>query len=457
MQVSIAYWLEWLLVLGIFWLAANVLLAMFFRRVVPTNAVHIVQMGRSTISYGTGQAAGNVYYRWPTWIPRFGRRVIVLPVSVFDLQLQNYAAYDKGRVPFLIDVLAFFRIDDPRIAAQRVSTIEELQQQLGGILRGASRSILARAPIEEILEKRAEYGQEFTDATKDQLKAWGVVNVKNIELMDIRDAEKSQVIANIMAIKQSTIAKESRIQVALNGQAAQQAEIDAQRAVYVRQQEAEEAVGVRTAAKTQQVGIAGQQAEQAIKEAERGTAEKAMAVLNVQKVRAAEIEREAQVVRADQDRKMAVIAAEAEKQKLTTVAEGTLAQQKLLAEGIEAQGKAKGAAETAVLMAPVTAQTALAKEIGENKGYQEYLVTIRRIEADQAVGIQQADALKAANIKVIANAGNVIDGVKSTMDLFSAKGGLQVGAALEALANTETGAAVIDAVTKGGNGATKHQ
>jgi hypothetical protein len=47
-------------------------------------------------------------------------------------------------------------------------------------------------------------------------------------------------------------------------------------------------------------------------------------------------------------------------------------------------------------LAPVQAQIALAQEIGDNKGYQEYLVTIRQVEAGERIGIEQAHALKGA-------------------------------------------------------------
>jgi flotillin len=432
-----------------------VVLAIAFRIVVATNEVHIVQSRSKTISYGKDQKAGNSYYAWPAWVPLIGIRIIKLPVSVFDVQLNDYAAYDKGRVPFVIDILAFFRVEDSNVAAQRVSSFQELEVQLRGILQGASRSILAQSPIEEILEERAKYGRMFTDATNQQLKSWGVVNVKNIELMDIRDAQSSQVISRIMAIKQSLVERDSRVNVAKNKQEAQTAEIDAQRAVQVRQQEAEETVGVRTAQKSQQVGIADQQAQQAIKEQEKTTAEKAMAVLQVQEVRKAEITRGVQVVGADQERQTAVIRAEGEKQKTITVAEGNLEQAKLHAQGVEVEGKAKGEAEKAVLLAPVQAQITLAKEIGTNPGYQTYLVSIRQIEASQVVGIEQAKALTAAEIKVIANAGSPIDGVKSAMELLTPKGGMQIGAALEAFKNTDVGKAVVEALVNGGGAGSK--
>lgn len=129
----------------------------------------------------------------------------------------------------------------------------------------------------------------------------------------------------------------------------------------------------------------------------------------------------------------------------------------LLADGNLAIGTAKAESERLLLMAPVSAQTELAKEIGSNEGYQTYLVSIRQIEANQAVGLEQAKALGAADIKVIANSGQPAEGLKSVMDLVTPKGGLQLGASLEAFANTDIGKQIVSAVKdKVGNGAVKH-
>jgi flotillin len=94
-------------------------------------------------------------------------------------------------------------------------------------------------------------------------------------------------------------------------------------------------------------------------------------------------------------------------------------------------------------MAAVSPQLALAAEIGENEGYQTYLIQIRNVEKDEVVGVEQAKALQDAGIKVIANTGNVTDGVSNVMDLFTSKGGTSIGAAVEAFAQTETGGQIL--------------
>jgi flotillin len=417
------------------------------RRVVPTNEVHIVQTSKHTLSYGKDTENGNTYYEWPSWLPYMGVNRIILPVSVFSINLMAYEAYDKGRLPFLVDVMAFFRISDSNTAAQRVSSFKELSDQLKAIVQSAVRVILASADIEDIMSSRTKFGDQFTQEVNGQLANWGVTTVKNIELMDIRDDKDSVVIHNIMAKKKSHIEMESRTEVAKNKQAAEIAEINAQQAIDLQSAATKQAVGLRTIEAERQVELEKQQKSQAVKEQEKLTKEKEMAVLQVEKTRAAEIEKGVQIVKAQQNRETTVLEAQGQKDNQVLRAEGQLEAKRRESEGIALEGQARAEAEKALQLAPVQAQITLAKEIGENASYQQYLVTIRKVEAEQAVGIEQAKALSAADIKVIANTGSgPNESIKSVMDLFSAKGGSQVGAMLEGLAQTDAGQALLGKV-----------
>lgn len=422
------------------------LAAVLLRRVVATNEVHIVQSSKKTTSYGKDTTHGNTYYEWPSWVPVFGITKIILPVSVFDLDLVSYEAYDKGRLPFVVDVKAFFRIADSNMAAQRVASFSELHNQLKAIVQGAVRTILASSDIEEIMQGRSTFGEQFTKEVSCQLKAWGVETVKNIELMDIRDGNGSKVIHNIMEKKKSHIEMESRTEVAKNHKMAQIAEIDAQREVELQNQEAEQQVGLRKVDVQQKIQIATQTSIQLVKEEEKLTKEKEMQVIKVGQIRKAEIDKESAIITADQEKAITIIEADAKLSARTKEAEGLLAYQTREAEGVKLIGEAKADAEKAMLLAPVDSQIKLAQEIGGNKEYQQYLITIEQIKANQAVGIEQAKALAVADIKVIASAGTTSSGIKSVMDVFSANGGTQIGALLEGLANTETGKAIVDRI-----------
>lgn len=383
-----------------------VFLSMVFRVVVPTNEVHTVQNGKETVSYGKDYDNGNVYYAWSSWIPVIGVQVSVLPVSVFQIELDGYEAYDQGRLPFEIDVVAFFRITNANQAAQRVSSFKELSDQLTSVLQGSTRAILASNDIEEIMQGRGKFGDQFTDEVKEQLANWGVETVKNIELMDIRDSQGSKVIANIMAKKKSHIEMESRLEVAKNTKLAETGEIEARRETDLRKQEASQQVGLRTVETEREVSLAQQAQAQAVKEQEKLTKEKEMNVKAVEHVRTAEINSQVQLVKADQDKKTAVIKAEAQKETLILESEGKLEAERRNAEATVLNGEAQAGAEKALLLAPVEAQTTLAKEIGANTAYQSYLLQIRQIEASQAIGVKQAEALNSADIKMIVNTGD---------------------------------------------------
>lgn len=418
-------------IVGIFHLLAAIIL----RRVVPTNEVHIIQSGRKTISYGKDTENGNVYYEYPSWIPKIGVTVTNLPTSVFKLELNKYDAYDKDRLPFEIDVVAFFRVADPIMASQRVAHLNDLRDQLLFILKGAARTILASYDIHQIMVERSTFGEHFTKEVETQLVQWGVGTVKNIELMDIRDYGKNEVVHNIMSQKKSEIEMQSRTTVANNMKNAKIAEINAERDAQVENQQALQAVGEREAEKNKQIGVAQEKSSQEVKEQQRITKEKEMAVTKVAQVQQANITREVNVVQAEQNKQTTVL-----------IAEGNLESKKREAEGVQIAGLAKAEAEKALQLAPVQAQITLAKEIGENKSYQEYLVTLRRVEASQVVGVEQAKALEKANVKIIANTGEPVEGMTNVMDLFTPKGGTSIGGMLEAIAQTDEGKELLNRI-----------
>jgi flotillin len=436
------------LVLTLAGLLILTILTVFFamillRRVVPTNMVHIVQSSKSTVSYGIGRTAGNTYYEIPAWLPKFGVTVLKFPESIFQVSLADYEAYDQARLPFIVDVTAFFRVDRSEAAAQRVASFSELTDQLDSVLKGAVRRILATNTLEKIMEARSELGKQFTDEVDEQIKEWGVKTVKTIEFMDLRDSKvaNSKVIHNIMAKEQSRIDKESRVAVASNAQAAQLSEIDAQRIVDVQRQDAEQQVGLRIAEKEKQIGIANELAQQDVQEQAAVTAERLMTVKRVEKERSAEIEKQVKVTEA-----------EATSDAIRLESEGDLARTINEAKGIEADGQAKAKAQESLLLAPVTAQITLAKEIGGNLGYQQYLLSLEQIGAGRAVGIEMAGAIKEADLRIISNGtvgdgGHIAGGVAGLLDMFSAKGGTSVTGMLAALSQTPEGSAIVSRLT----------
>ncbi|PZP39725.1 MAG: hypothetical protein DI585_03125 [Pseudomonas fluorescens] len=424
-----------------------VVVSIAFRTVVETNKVHIVQYKKKTVSYGTGQkdAQGNVYYKWPRWFPIIGLTFVELKVSNFGLSLDAYQAYDQKRVPFVVDVTAFFRIADTNKAAERVSSFDELQDHLKDIVEGAVRRILSSHDIMSIMSERSTLGDQFTEELKTDLDNWGIETVKSMELMDIRDVQGGSVIADIMAKDMSRIAMESRKEVATNNKEAEMAVIAAEQEVEVKRQDAAKTIGEKTAETDKAVGIAKEQAQQEIKAQQATTTAKDVEISRVKEVGQATINKDKEIVAAEQD-------------KATTVlkAEGDLAATKLTAEGIKLDGQAKAEAEKAMQMAPVEAQIALAKEIGSNTGYQSYLISLKQVEALIAVGGKQAEALSKAEVKIIATAGNAISGASGAMNVMSPNGGISLASMLEGFAQMPEGQKLLEAIgsklgNRGGN------
>ena len=462
------------------------------RRVVRPSEVHVVRRTKSTEIYGQpnsdlgkDETAGNVYYEIPIWMPIWGVEVQVLPLSNFSVNLEDYEAYDKDKLPFVVDVTAFFRIADYRQAASRIEDNETLESHLTSIVQSAVRSILANDTLDQIMTQRSIYGEKFTEEVIENLKEWGIVPVKSIELMDVRDKEGEKVISNIMEKKKSCIDMESRKEVAKNKQEAREAEIAAEKAIAIKEQEKAEEVGKRTADQEKTVGIAQEKSKQEIAEQKKITQEKDMDVIQVKTVRQAEIDKqeviikanagkdkqridaeagvivagqqkeaqkieaEAKVLVAEQNEKAATHDAQAAYVKKTKEAEANLVATKKEAEGIEAKGAAEATAKEKLGNAEVAPQIELAKEIGNNEGYQKYLIEIRKVDAIKEVGVEQAKNLGNADIKIIANAGgNLNEGLNSVMELFSAKGGQSLGAMLEALAGSEAGQQILNKVIK---------
>lgn len=439
------------------------------RRIVPTNVVHIVQRGKYTVSYGVGKTS-NVYYHFPKWMPFLGVEVRELPVSNFGIDLPKYSAYDKDRVPFEVDVLAFFHISDTNKAAEKVASFQDLTAQLTNVVKGAVRSILAKSKLEQIMEERSVFGQQFTDAVREDLKSWGVEPIKSIELMDVRDVADSKVIHQIMAKRISGIDMESRMEVAKNSRAAQQAELEAtkdiamtraetERASGEAQARARQAVGQANAESEKNVGIAKQEAATEIARSAVTTAQQEMEVQKVNQVMEANINKEKSIVLFEQEKRQTEIKAEAEKYKIETAAEAELNSKRKIAEATKTVGQAEAdvtlakgqsAAESKKLLelAGVTAQTTLAEKIGSNKDYQDYMVRIKEVEVGGEVNKVQyqslATALKEADLKIMVNSGDVHSGLNKFTDILSPKGGQAITGLLESLKQTPEGEKIVE-------------
>lgn len=295
--------------------------------------------------------------------------------------------------------------------------------------------------------------------------------VKTIELMDIRDSEGSQVIKNIMAIKQSNIERDSCTQVAENMKRAEIAEIQARQEADLTRQEAEKRLGLKKVETEREVSLSNKKASQQVEAERKMTTEAQMAVKQIENTKQAEIEKEVAIINvkreqeqreisANADKQVAVVNALAEKEKQILIAQGQKEQVFLNATanleikekealGIARIGEAEAEAKKLLEISLVSGQISLAQEIGENEGYQRYLIQIRQVETNEKIGIEQAKTLSNADLKLIVNDGaNVSSGMNKITDLFSATGGANLGNMLENLTQYPQGQAIVDKLLK---------
>lgn len=453
---------------GAWWIAIIVFVVIFIyiltqlRKVVPTNEAHVVQKGKTSVSFGKGFEWGNVYHNWPSWVPVVWVSVQKLPLSIFDLQLNDYKAYDSGKVPFQVDITAFFEIKDPTVAAQKVFTIGELKDQLNETLKWVVRKVLASKDIVEIMESRVEIKKEFYDQVFGAVKSWGIM-LQNVEFMDIRDADGSQVVTNIMMKKRSQIESESQIEVAENqkkatiekenklaearsaaAQAKSGADIiasDAERDAEIKVIENEKLTQNQEIEKERILAVQKEEAKQKLYEAEKVTKERELAVKQVDEEKNAEIAKSIELIRADEQKQKMIIDAQADKASIELAAWADKIKVELEASAektrIESIWIAKAKEIDYIGTARAKNQTQMAEAL--NMFDQESLEFMKKeldVKLSEIVDLEKAKALWKADVKVISTGSNGWEGVKSFMDLFSANGGSNIGAMVEAAKNT---------------------
>ena len=435
------------------------------RKVVPTNEAHVVQTAKKSISYGKnvdGGKNGNAYYAWPSWLPSWGVSVQKLPLSIFDLQLNDYKAYDSGKVPFQVDITAFFEIKEPETAAEKVDTISDLRKQLNETLKWVVRQVLASKDILDIMESRSEIKDEFYNQVFSAVKSWGI-KLQNVEFMDIRDADGSKVVTNIMMKKRSQIESESEIEVAENqkkaiiekenkeaearssaASAKSKADIiasDAQREAELKVIENEKITQNKEIEKERVLAIQKEEAKQKLYEAEKVTTEKELEVTKVQEEKTAEIAKSIEIIKANEQKEKIIIDATAGKEKVELEAQANKVKVELQASAdknrIESIGIAKAKELDYIGTAEAKNKTQMAEALNTfDKEALDYMKKELDVNLSEIVDLEKAKALSKADIKVISTWKNGGEWVKSFMDLFSANWGSNIWAMVEAAKNT---------------------
>lgn len=444
--------------------AIFIIILVNLRRVVPTNEVHIVQRKSSSTVHGRWFKWWNVYISWPAWVPGFWVEVQKLPLSIFSLQLNGYKAYDSWKVPFIVDVTAFFVIKEPETAAQKIFNISELKTQLNEILKWVVRKTLASKDIIDIMESRVEIKDEFYQEVFSAVKDWWV-DLKNVEFMDIRDPDddSSSVIENIMNKKRSQIESESQIEVAENqkramiekeaknseararaAEAKSKADIveyDSRRLSDLKRIENEKLTQNLEIEKEQTLAMQREEAKQKLYESSKVTRERELAIKELEEQKNAEINRNIEIIRAEEASKKSLIDAEAKARAIEIQAEADRKKAEFEAEAEKARIEAIWLAEAKKIdfmwSAEAKNKTEMAKALNQfTPEALNFMIKELETKLSEVVDLEKAKALAKADIKVISTWENGWNWVKNFMDLFSANGWASLWAMVENFKNT---------------------
>lgn len=374
-----------------------VVLAMSWYRIVPANFAHVVVRHNCTKVYSPHAEQSTVnraaYFRIPKWIPYFGCRVHMMPLSMLEINVTDFLAFDRDRVRFECDIVAYMVVNDALMAAKRFPFgINELKDQVFKIIKATARDTTTKLTIREIINDRPAIARRVHEYLSPEVLKWGM-SLQALELVNLQDPKdrSATAIHDISSIAEVQINSESRQKNAEQIKQARLKEAEAEQAATTRELERDEMIGVRT-----------QKRDQEIRREQQAAEEEKMKVVRIEKVRHAEIERDA-----------AIETAEGEKQSVIRRRTGE-------AEGVRAVGYAEA-----------DAKSKLADAL---KKINEAALDVRRIEKDEKIGVTAAQALQKADIKFI-NAGKP----NSLLDLFTPSGGASIGGMLAGIEATNPG------------------
>ena len=450
-------WPIWIITFVIF-----VIIAVNLRKVVSTNEVHILQKWSKTIIKGKWFDGWNVYYHFPQWVPLFGISVTRLPLYVFDIKLNTYQAYDNGKIPFNVDVTAFFVIKDPELAAKRVADFKELKEQLVEVVKWAVRKTLAQYDIQAIMEARWELGAKFYEEVTNAVKEWWV-ELKNIEFMDISDSDGFEVIRNLLEKKRKTIETNSEKEVALKNKELAIAEAEANREREVAEAEAKKIAEVKKIesekeaklaqieadklTRTQEVEkeklvkLQEEDAKKSLYEKQKETKQKELEIRLLEEQKEAEIQKVKEIIDAEKEKEIEIKNSEAKAKSIELDAEAKAKAIELEAEAkqvsIEKEWIAKAKTIDYIGTAEAKNKLEMAKALNAfTEAALSYLATEMWYKYTSKVDLEKAKALEKADIKVISTGSNGNEGMNSFMDLFTSKGGANLWWMIESFKNT---------------------
>ncbi len=413
----------------------------------PNKAHVVVTMGKGRKVYHPSKEGAKSSY-W--YIPMLMRRIIISLENVKH-EINNIVLHDKKVAPFQCDITCWFKITDPELAAEKLDVdadgniMTSIKETLNAQVQGVARNAAMQQEILELMSDRMSFGESVFKTVNGDLDEWGVQLVK-LEIIDFADADGGHVIedyekrreAEINSLTRQTVAdqeQQASVKESLAKKASEQARIDSEQQVSMKDLERQQTV--QTRAQAARLAVAEQQEKANAKE---------VAAARTKVLGEAQYTADAMVVKSNGDAQARAKVAEGEKQALTITAEGRAAARKT-----EAAAEAEATLKTGTAAADVIQKTGEAEAAATEKkadAQKKFTDASKEIEmAKIAADIQKtkynAMATSMSNAKV-----QVISPDMKFMG-FGAEEGAGLGALVSALekATGITVGEVVDKVT----------
>ena len=312
--------------------------------VVDPNDAHIlVRMGSGRKLYAPKfKAEGLVGVQPKTayfYIPFLMTRTI-LPLTNVKMGIPNIHLNDENVAPFVCDVIAWIHINDPVMAAERLSGTTEnvfssLQEDLINVVQATARAAAMSMEVIDIMRNRKPFAERVSAEVNDVMKKFGVELV-NLEVNDIKDdAEKeSRVIADYEDMIKAGIRSKARIEIATKNKEAVLVEQERKKESEVATAIATEEYTKKQIEKDKNIGIAQQAQIKDIAEQEELANQQKISAVRTLEVGKAEVLKEAKIEEATGEGEAVRITGEKEANVITLkgTAEGDAIREKGTAE-----------------------------------------------------------------------------------------------------------------------------
>ena len=396
--------------------------ALTLRQIVELKYADVVVKKAGTKIYSAdttiqGREPTAIYYNFPSWIPVIGCIVKRMPLEIMQIIIKDYETFAKANARFVIGVSVYCRIENVTASAQKFpgTSIDDFKKGMSSIIVSAIRKTTANYAIEDIISKRKEIQDEIHGEIREDFLKWGV-ELTNVAVENIADADKTTVIHDISAKKEAEINSLSRQEIAIKSKQAEIVEAENRELAEKRKIQADEQIAIRAQEKEKTVAIMRQEAITKILDVERNEKVTRANIEADAKIKTAEGVKQSQIITSEGIRQANILTSEGEKQALI-----------LKGDGNASQTSAIGTAEAAVIRAKKLAEAeGLAKIAAAQKLQQDGAEKIRIIEKDERIGLELAKALAQAQIKFYGGGEP-----KNFMDLFKVStGGLSAGGSL---------------------------